>query len=347
MTGSLDKMPILFQLKTAHTSLIANHDPHAPTRMEHHASAPQYGPGTTVLAGRYLIEKKLAQGSFGAVVAVMDQVTGKPLAMKIAQNAKNMRLLQKEARLLQMLQQGPHILPFHAFEQTDATAFLLTEQLHGGDLMDLVKTKGTLSEIEAFALVHQIGLALAYAHSRIPPILHRDVKPANILSRSIPPHGLEWFLADWGLADTWENPEESNVSGTFGYTAPEVWQQKRYPVSDIYSLGMTLFYALFGRPAYKGNSTEVARAQQAPQPVEIPSATPSSLRILLQGMLAKEPTSRWSLVQVQNHVQNSVGQTKKGGICFNSKTIRKQAVHVVLVQTSRSHGSGAEGSAIE
>ncbi|MBF0342471.1 MAG: SUMF1/EgtB/PvdO family nonheme iron enzyme [Magnetococcales bacterium] len=77
-----------------------------------------------------------------------------------------------------------------------------------------------------------------------------------------------------------------------------MWKKKRFLVSDVYSLGMTLHFMLFGQPAYNGVSAVVACGQRSPRPVEIPPGCPEDLRRLLAGMLEKNPLKRWSLDQV-------------------------------------------------
>lgn len=314
-------MPIIFQTRRSPAPSpqpVSVPEPVVPeSTVAKPAGSERFGPGRVVLAGRYVIERELARGAFGAVVVVRERAGGGLFAMKIAREPKNRRLLKKEADHLRLLQHGPHVLPFREFRQTEGgPAFLVTAFLDGGDLMDVVRARGVLDDEAALVLVRQIGLALSHAHACQPPILHRDVKPANILRRTGGPQGDAWFLADWGLADTWENPEEPNVSGTYAYTAPEVWQKRRYPVSDVYSLGMSLYYALFGKPAYAGETEEVASAQRDEQPIVIPGACSPRMRRLLAGMLAKEPDARWSLQQVGAFVAEPV---RRGGIVIRSR----------------------------
>ncbi|MBF0127142.1 MAG: SUMF1/EgtB/PvdO family nonheme iron enzyme, partial [Magnetococcales bacterium] len=255
-------------------------------------------------SGRYLLGGKIGAGSFGAVWRA-SAVHGEGVyAIKRATTETGRKLLAWEADHLQRLRGGPHILPVREYlQEPDGSAILVTEYLDGGDLKQWVRGRGRLPLKEALGIMEQIARALAFAHGQAPPIVHRDVKPDNVLGRRVSGNRMTWFLADWGLATSWRNNRAPRVSGTERYTAPEVWKKRRYPVSDVYSLGMTLYFMVFGQPAYNGRSEVVARGQRSPEPVPIPPGCPEALRALLTGTLEKNPDKRWRLDQVLQHLR--------------------------------------------
>jgi formylglycine-generating enzyme len=259
----------------------------------------KYKIGDTILSGRYEILEKVGEGNFAYVFKVSEVATGKIFAVKQATIKRKYYLYKSEVRKLEKLLGGPNILPLHeSMLDTDGAMIMVTEYLDGGNLKDVILSRGHLLETEALGVLGQMAQAVAHAHACDPPILHRDIKPSNILGKITGKNRIKWYLADWGLASSWKNAREPAVSGTHSYTAPEVWRKKRYPVSEVYSLGMTLYFMLFGRPAYEGGSNTISKAQKAPKPVAVPPGCPKHLKILLEGMLEKNPKKRWSLDRV-------------------------------------------------
>ena len=252
---------------------------------------------------KYQIDGVLGEGNFGKVYRVRDRESGQVYAMKLASIQKKKHVYESELKILSLLTGGPHIpaLQDSFFDGQGRRAFLI-DHLDGGNLKEAIMARGSLKEAEAMAVLGQIVKAVAHAHSFDPPIIHRDIKPSNIVGKKTGNNRMQWFLADWGLAAEWKNTKEPTVSGTYSYTAPEVWKKKRYLVSDVYALGMTLYFMLFGRPAYDGNSDSIRKAQKAPKQVVVPVGCPEYLQKLLNGMLEKNPKKRWSLKQVMEAV---------------------------------------------
>ncbi|HIJ84128.1 MAG: Protein kinase protein [Magnetococcales bacterium] len=274
---------------------------------------PLFLPGDHVADDRYRVLSLLGEGSFGQVYKVCEVATGAVKAMKRASHVKSRRLFATELQNLSRLKGTPHVLPLcDHFIDEDGSAVFITEYLDGGNLKEAIVARGRLSIAEAMGVLDQMTRALAAAHALDPPILHRDIKPSNILGKKSGENRVQWYLSDWGLAVDWSGSREPVVSGTYSYTAPEVWEHKRYPVSDVYSLGMTLYFMLFGRPAFEGGSTVVRRLQCAPEPVVIAESCPPRLKNLLEGMLTKDPGKRWSLAQVMTHLRG--GRHRPQGI---------------------------------
>ncbi|MBF0358037.1 MAG: SUMF1/EgtB/PvdO family nonheme iron enzyme [Magnetococcales bacterium] len=255
--------------------------------------------GDNIIDERYEILERVGAGNFALVFKVRELSTGNLFAAKQATVARKAHVYESEVEKLAILRGGPHILQLHeSMVDENGAMIMVTEYLDGGTLKEAILSRGHLSEVEALGVLGQIAKAVAYAHSRTPPILHRDIKPSNILGKIVGKNRIKWYLADWGLAASWRNAREPAVSGTHSYTAPEVWRKKRYLVSEVYSLGMTLYFMLFGRPAYEGVSASITSAQKSPEPVVIPPGCPDNLKKILEGMLEKNPKKRWSLDKV-------------------------------------------------
>ncbi len=253
--------------------------------------------------GRYRLGKPIGYGCFGEVFKGVLLDGSGAFAIKRANSSKGKKVLSWEAKNLRRLRGGPHIVALHDYlRDKDGTALLVTEYLDGGDLKRYVRARGRLDETEALMILAQIAQALAFAHGLTPPMVHRDLKPDNILAKYMVADRMSWFLADWGLAESWRTHRIERYSGTVCYMAPEIWRHERYLVSDVYSLGMTFYFMLFGQPAYNGESVQIASAQQAPEPVIIPAGCPDYLEKLLAGMLAKDPGKRWRLNQVIHYL---------------------------------------------
>ncbi|MBF0446161.1 MAG: serine/threonine protein kinase [Magnetococcales bacterium] len=241
--------------------------------------------GDKLLSGRYEIIEKIGEGNFALVFKVREVESGKIYAAKKATVARKPHVYKSEVAKLATLRGGPHILPLHEAQlDEDGAMVMVTEYLDGGNLKEAILSRGHLSEVEAMGVLGQMLKAVAHSHACTPPILHRDIKPSNILGKKIGKNRMQWYLADWGLAANWRSAREPAVSGTHSYTAPEVWSKKRYLVSEVYSLGMTLYFMLFGRPAYEGSSATISAAQKAPEPVVVPHGCPKHIKNLLEGM---------------------------------------------------------------
>lgn len=231
-------------------------------------SAPQdtLAPPTTLAAGtllglqgRYRIEQVLGQGGFGQAYRAFDQHLNrycvvKRLAINSAWADKTRQLahqnFRREAELLVSLNTPghPNIPEIYEFLADDEC--LVMKYIEGYDLGRVMKERpGGLPEAEALVLVRDVCSALAYMHSRSPePVLHRDIKPNNILIDS---NDRVWLI-DFGLAKSLPlqfdpiNTNATQIAGTIGYTPPEQWRNAAEPRSDVYALCATLHTLLTG-----------------------------------------------------------------------------------------------------
>jgi serine/threonine protein kinase len=202
----------------------------------------------TFRAGRYRVVGVLGEGAQAETLEAVDTENGRHVAVKRfvvrgAQSWKDVELAEREARVLAQLTHPKLPRYLDAFEE-DGALFLVMEKVEGESLAALRKRGKTLDRNEVLRLLAELGEIFEYLHDRAPPIIHRDVKPGNVIRR---PDG-SFSLVDFGSVRDSLKPEGgSTVVGTFGYMAPEQFQGRALPQSDVYSLGATALAVLTGR----------------------------------------------------------------------------------------------------
>ena len=218
---------------------------------------------------------------------------------EVTQSEDLLRRFQREVEAVAHLSH-PNIVVAHDADVADGVPYLVMEYVDGTDLSTLVKARGSLTDFEALHYLDQATLGLEYAHAR--GIVHRDIKPANLL---LDRNGKIKVL-DLGLArinSVGAGQEEltgtGQVMGTIDFMAPEqaVNPRSADPRSDIYSLGVTLWYLLTGKPMFPG-STQVEKlmAHQIKPVPRLCSVRPelsSAVEMLLDRMVAKQPGDRY------------------------------------------------------
>ena len=220
---------------------------------------------TSLRDGRYVLMERLGQGSQGTTWDAIDKREGRPVAIKQfdvrgARAWKDVELAEREARVLSELDHP--MLPRYVehFEQ-DGTLYLVMEKIDGTPLSVLQKKGPRLQEKDILRLLSDGDRVLSYLHGRNPPVIHRDIKPSNIIRRS---NGSFAFV-DFGAVRDKLRPEGgSTVVGTFGYMAPEQFQGRAGPGSDVYALGATALSLLTGEEPenlpHKGLAVDVKAA---------------------------------------------------------------------------------------
>jgi serine/threonine protein kinase len=253
----------------------------------------------SLVDGRYRVEEPLGSGAASRVYRAVDEVLDRPVALKVfpqtgdepAGRAPDDHL--REARLLARLDH-PHLVELYDAGEDDGIGWTVMRLVGGGTLADRCRT-GPLPCAEVAAVGAQVAGALAYAHAH--GIVHRDVKPANVL---LEPDGSA-LLADLGIARLVGASRTTAVGmilGTPAYLSPE--QVRGEPVtvaSDVYSLALVLVECLAGAPPYPGDGVETALARLSRPPV-VPADVPPALAGLLTEMTATQAGARPTAAEV-------------------------------------------------
>ena len=220
---------------------------------------------STLKAGRYEIQGVLGAGSQGETLDALDTTTGLSVAVKRfsvrgAPSWKDVELAEREARVLQALEH-PRLPRYIDHFEEDGALFLVMDRVEGESLAALRKRGGTLPRNEIVRMLADVGEMLEYLHGRAPPIIHRDIKPGNVIRK---PDG-SFSLVDFGSVRDSLKPEGgSTIVGTFGFMAPEQFQGRALPQSDVYALAATALALLAGREPealpHRGLAIDVVRA---------------------------------------------------------------------------------------
>ena len=244
-----------------------------------------------LLDGRYRLGTLLGRGGMSDVFRAVDEVNSTDVAIKIVRSPDReyAQRLAQEARALRRFSH-PGIVQLFETGVNGDMAYLVMEFVDGPSL-DQVLRQGPLSTAETASIGVSLADALAYAHAQ--GVVHRDVKPANIL---IGPDGLA-RLTDFGIArlvDTSTMTLTGTMIGTATYMAPEQLENHAVgPSADVWSLGIVLLECLTGERVFAGTPSEVL-ALRLSGPVSLPEGLPVPWRLLLTGMLATAPENRLS-----------------------------------------------------
>jgi hypothetical protein len=266
------------------------------------------------LGDRYAIERELGRGGMGAVYLARDLRLDRPVALKVlpaelAQDSSLRERFLRETRTAASFSH-PNIVPVHAVEDRDGILAFAMGFVEGESVAERVKRAGPLEVRSVVRLLQDIGYALAYAHGR--GVVHRDIKPDNIMLERATGRAL---LMDFGIsrsitakveekgkAATQGLTRVGEVVGTAEYMSPE--QASGDVVdgrSDLYSLGLVALFALTGRPAITGETTQqilVKQLTETPPPAtSLRPDLPESLGAAIDRCVAKEPSARFATAE--------------------------------------------------
>lgn len=254
------------------------------------------------LAGRYNLQHQLATGGTARVYVATDEVLGRQVAVKLLDSelaessdpAGRERFLREGRTAAQFVH--PNAVMVLDAGEDDGELFLVLELVEGPTLAQHLRAQGALPVDECVRIAGQLLGVLAAAHEQ--GVVHRDVKPANVL---LTPTG-DVKLADFGIAKRFDDLEDSVTStglvvGTPRYLAPEQLTGGHVSAaSDVYAVGIVLFEMLAGRPPFRGaNLSEAVAQQQAGPPPDVRSVrpdVPAALAAVISAALAPDPTRR-------------------------------------------------------
>src|SRR5665213_2420465 len=252
-------------------------------------------------SGRYQVTHLIARGGMAMVYRAQDTLLNRPVAIKtlypeLSADPQFVEGFRREAQAAANLSH-PNIVPVFDWGEDNGTYFIVMEFVDGRALSSILRTAGPLHPDRAAEIAADVAGALAYAHRH--GVVHRDVKPGNVL---ITEEGTI-KVTDFGIARA-VNTEESltqtgAVMGTATYFSPE--QAEGMGVdsrSDIYSLGVVIFEMVTGRPPFLGD-TPVAVAskhvrEHPPAPREVNPGVPPDLEAIILKCLAKSPDHRYA-----------------------------------------------------
>ncbi len=252
----------------------------------------------SLLQDRYRLGPPIGRGGASIVLRARDELLSRDVAVKVftarASDAADLKAQETEARMLAGLNHHGLVTlldaGIDASDPDSPRVYLVLELVDGPDLRQRLRS-GPLTPVDAAYLGFDLTGAIGYVHEH--GILHRDVKPANVL---LTPGGdrLRAKLADFGIAMLRRSdaaPEEQ-TTGTAAYLSPEqVEGQPLGPASDVYSLGLVVLEALTGRPAYSGPLVDTALARLDHDP-EVPAGLPADLTAIVRAMTARQPVDR-------------------------------------------------------
>ena len=255
-----------------------------------------------MIAGRYTLEREIGRGGSGTVHLAHDEVLGRTVAIKrigiLPGEHAALGRAGREARLAAALNH-PHVVSVFDLVEEEDVHWLVMEYVDGRTISEMVRADGPLEVAEAAAYLAQTADALADAHEA--GIVHRDVKPSNILVSD----GVA-KLSDFGIAKSADDASLTQtglVTGSPAYLAPEVASgSSATPASDVWSLGATLYHAVTGRPPYEVGDNLIGALYKIvhEDPPRLPDDHP--MAGLLSVMMTREPENRWPMHQVRDQL---------------------------------------------
>ncbi|NUQ37353.1 MAG: protein kinase [Caldilineales bacterium] len=257
--------------------------------------------------GKYEILGELGRGGFATVYRARDTRLGRQTALKILDPARSWesdfaaRFLQEAQAAAQL--KHPHIITIYEIDEVEGQLFIAMELIEGGSLRDYLQAGTSALDVgETRALLAPVAAALDHAHAH--GMVHRDVKPANILLDRMNDGSVRAVLSDFGmvkaLAQSTELTQSGAILGTVEYMAPEQGDTARAheigPAADIYALGVTAYHLLTGQVPFTGSTVQVlmAHASKPPQPPhELRADLPPAVSEAILCALAKQPGERF------------------------------------------------------
>ncbi|MBM4356378.1 MAG: serine/threonine protein kinase, partial [Deltaproteobacteria bacterium] len=252
---------------------------------------------------RYTIIERIGQGGWGGVYRAYQHSTRREVALKVlrrdvAEDISARRRFHREAEAISRLKHPNTVTIFDFGETPDGLLFIAMEYVEGTSLDQAIRRDGTIAPLRAASIARQVALSLAEAHAK--GIVHRDIKPQNIMLAAHEDGQEIVKVLDFGVAKiVGSDTRLTSTGSTFGtpeYMSPEQVQSRDLDHrSDLYSLGIVLYEMLTGAPPFSGNSAvtvALSHVRTRPPPIKGPLDMPESLASLTRRLLAKQPSER-------------------------------------------------------
>ncbi|MBD0370999.1 MAG: protein kinase [Pyrinomonadaceae bacterium] len=281
-----------------------------------------------LLNGRYEIVRRIGGGGMGAVYLAKDQHLGDaPRAVKEmveshiddAQHEKAINDFRRESLLLTSLEHPsiPTIYDYF-YDEKAARFYLVMKYISGGDFAGRLRNSpnGRIDEKTITDWAIQVADVLDYLHNHRPPIIYRDLKPANLM---IDGNSGRVMLIDFGIA-RWVKQEEKGVTavGTMGYAPPELFSGKVEPRSDIYSLGATMFHLLTGSDP-QDNPLLIFDFTKNPRPRQINPAMSTEMERILMRAVEYKPENRFrSAAEMRDTLIAHLEKLRSGQVSYGA-----------------------------
>jgi serine/threonine-protein kinase len=254
------------------------------------------------LAGEYSLVRELGRGGMGVVYLAREVQLDRDVAIKVlpthlAHDAAARERFIREARTAAALSH-PHIVPIHRVGQASGFVFFVMSYVEGETLGERLRTRGPLPPAEATRVMREVAWALAYAHGR--GVVHRDVKPDNILLEAGTDRAL---VTDFGIAHGGKHAgvetEPGKITGTAHFMSPEQAANEAVDGrSDIYSLGVVGYLAVSGRLPFESSHLPALLVRQAteapPSVMRAAPGLPAALGATIDQCLARDPGGRFA-----------------------------------------------------
>jgi serine/threonine protein kinase len=248
-----------------------------------------------VLGGRYVLTGRIASGGMADVWEAQDDVLRRPVAVKVmrpdSEHEEFFRARFRDEALHAASLLHTNIATVFDYGEDDGLAYLVMERVAGRSLGEVVRAEGPLDPERVRSIVGQAALALGVAHEH--RVVHRDVKPANILLRD---DGLV-KLTDFGIARAIDAVGHTRMGGMLGtphYLSPEqALGEPASGASDLYALGVVAHELITGKRPFDGGTpiaTALLHVHEAPPP--LPETVPEPLALVVLDLLAKDPADR-------------------------------------------------------
>ena len=260
--------------------------------------------GATVLGNRYEILRKVGDGGMAFVYEARDQLLNRRVAVKVLRpeyvdDEEFLEKFKREAKAVASLSH-PNIVNVYDVGEDGKVNYIIMEYVDGKNLKEIIQSEGTLDEYTALDITKQIAMALSSAHRN--GIIHRDIKPHNIL---ISNEGRVVKVADFGIAKAVSSSTMTNIGSVIGsvhYFSPEQAKGKHISANaDLYSLGIVLYEMIVGRVPFVGESPISIALKHINDEIEFTPEQevkiPQSIRTLISKMTEKSRDERYQTAE--------------------------------------------------